>query len=81
MTDDTQQIGKRPLAESQVGGVSIRGWIVVMVMGTLCLRELVTVWFAMRGMMIAKVEEPFYSVIMVLVGYYFGQKTQQTQTK
>ncbi len=76
MVEDTQQI-RKSLIESQIGGVSIRGWIVVMVMGTMCLRELCVVVMAIRlGLPIDQVKEPMYGVVMGLIGFYFGQKTQ-----
>ena len=82
MTEDTQQISKPPLIESQIGGVSIRGWIVVMVMGTMCIREIAVVVFSiLNATPIEQVKEPFYGVVMGLIGFYFGQKTTPHQTK
>ena len=62
--------------ESKLWGVSIRGWIVCMVMGTACFREIVIVIHAMvQNQPIEQVKEPFYGVVMGLIGFYFGQKT------
>lgn len=83
MTEDTQQIGKpnAPIVESHIGGVSVRGWIVVMAISTICAHELsILGWAFFTKSAVPKVEEPFYSLLMLVVGYYFGQKTQP-QTK
>ena len=82
MTEDTQQISKPPLIESQICGVSIRGWIVVMVMGTMCVREIsIVVYAILNATPIEQVKEPFYGVVMGLIGFYFGQKTTPNQSK
>jgi len=54
--------------ESQLMSVSIRGWITVIVVSTIC------------GMEIFKigVSEPLYSMSLIIVGFYFGQKAKPT---
>lgn len=82
MTEDTQQITKPNSVESHIGGVSVRGWIVVMVMGTMCIREIAVVVSALyEHTPVEQVKEPFYGVVMGLIGFYFGQKTTPTPTK
>ena len=84
MIEDTEHLQKPPekkmMGESHIGGVSIRGWIVVMVMATLCVREISIVATAILAKTpIEQIKEPFYGVVMGLIGFYFGQKTP-TQT-
>lgn len=82
MADDTQQFVAGPKSESQIGGVSVRGWIVSMVMGTMCLRELATVAAAIyEHVPVDQVKEPFYGVVLLVIGFYFGQKTPTTNGK
>lgn len=70
-TTDDPAGGAKPLAEalkdaeqSSLGNVSIRGWIAISLTATTC------------GMSIAgmTVEEPLYSLVLLAIGFYFGQK-------
>jgi hypothetical protein len=71
MPDETQ-FTKPPVddstksAESQLMSVSMRGWITVIVVCTIC------------GMEIFKIgiSEPLYSMSLIIVGFYFGQKAK-----
>lgn len=78
MEEETQIVtraenDKRKARESHILSVSIRGIIVLMLVGTVCY----------MGLKALKVEEPLYSLVFLAVGYYFGQshrdkpKTQQ----
>lgn len=83
MTDDTQQITRTTTqasgGESYFKGVSTRGWIVICVVLTACAHELSIIAFCLfTGTQIPKTEEPFYSLLVLVVGYYFGQKNQGT---
>jgi len=51
--------------ESNVLGVSIRGWLAVVTVLTLCI-------MAYLG---KKVDEPFYTIVISIVSFYFGQKS------
>lgn len=53
--------------DSKILGVSVRAWIAVLVVGTVC------------GMQACglKVDEPLYSLVLLTTGFYFGQKTPQ----
>ena len=53
--------------ESRILGVSLRGWLSVMIIGTAC---------AMTILM-REIKEPLYSLVMFVAGIYFGQKTQK----
>lgn len=51
--------------ESKIFGVSIRGFIVTVLVFTVCAMSLMTM----------KIDEPLYSAFMLALGFYFGQKT------
>lgn len=52
-------------SESQFMSVSIRGWIVLIVVLTACAMSICRI----------KIDEPLYTMVTVVVGFYFGQKT------
>lgn len=56
--------------DSRFGGVSVRAWIAVVLVMTVCL-------MSASGI---DVKEPLYTLATVGVGYYFGQKTQSKPT-
>ena len=51
--------------ESKIFGVSVRGWLAIATVLTLC------------GMAVfqIKVDEPFYTIVISIVSFYFGQKS------
>lgn len=51
-------------AESAILGVSVRSWIALLLVYTVCL-------MAAHG---AKIEEPLYSALLVVLGFLYGQK-------
>jgi len=53
-----------PKSESQVMGVSVRGWIAVVIILTVCA----------MSVMRMDVAEPLYGLAMAAMGWYFGQK-------
>ena len=55
--------------ESNLFGVSVRGWITVTMVGTVCA----------MAFLAKDVKEPLYSLVLLAVGYYFGQKTPGKQ--
>ena len=55
--------------ESQVFGISVRGWITVIMVSTVC---------AMAIMKI-NVTEPLYSLVTMAVGFFLGQKTNKIE--
>jgi hydrogenase/urease accessory protein HupE len=69
---------KPPLpVESELFQVSIRAWLVTLFAITLCAREVAIVaQFVVMGMPIAAAQEPFYSIVVFVTGFYFGQKKQ-----
>lgn len=61
---------EKPLKDqSTIYGVSIRGWIAIVVVFTVCL---------MSGMKI-KIEEPLYTLAGLIIGFYFGQNPKKNQ--
>lgn len=59
---------KTKTTESQLMSVSVRGWLVIMVIFTICLMALLKLG----------VSEPLYSMSLLMVGFYFGQNKQTT---
>ena len=55
--------------DSKLLGVSVRAWIAIMTIATVC---------AMQAAGL-KVEEPLYSLVLMVAGFYLGQKTHQPQ--
>jgi len=62
-----------PNADSRMFGMSVRGCMALMVVGTLCLHQAAT-WIsaAMHGVGIPAIDEPFYGVCYGVIGYYLG---------
>ena len=52
--------------ESQLVGISIRGWLATLVTITVCIMSYLQI----------KIEEPFYGISLWVLGFYFGQKTK-----
>jgi hypothetical protein len=53
--------------DSRLFGISLRGWLTLMVVGTICGLAVVQI----------EVKEPLYSIGALTVGFYFGQKTKK----
>lgn len=49
--------------ESKFLGISIRGWLAIITVLTLCVMSFLG----------KKVEEPFYTIVISIVSFYFGQ--------
>lgn len=66
--------------DSSVFGVSVRGWIVITLVGTLCLMQLLNMIlsYLVSGDIILEIKEPFYSAVTISIGYYFGQNTKKS---
>lgn len=61
--------------ESSIFGVSIRAILVFMLTLTVCaLTSYIVIHFKITD----KIPEPLYSAFMLALGFFFGQKTQQT---
>ena len=57
-------------------GVSMRAWLALVIVFTVCAHSLTeTICNALRGEA-SMIEEPMYSMAVMTLGFYFGQKTQ-----
>lgn len=54
---------ERAMGESVAFGISVRGWIVMTLIGTVCY----------MGVKQIDVKEPLYSLALIGSGYYFGR--------
>ena len=70
MNEETQRFSKNPDAgDSRPFGISMRGWLAVLLVVTIC-------GMSAFGM---PVLEPLYSMGFMALGFYFGQKVNQTK--
>jgi hypothetical protein len=64
-----------PDIESKVGGVSIRGWIVSVLVLTICAQSLAfCILSYMKSGEVPGPVEPLYSLSVAAVSYYFGKQ-------
>ena len=70
MTDETTLISKEP--ESRVMGVSVRGWIALLLTATVCAMNLIPQ--IREAAQAVEIKEPLYSGWLLALGFYFGQK-------
>ncbi len=63
---ETLQTSELPVCDSNIKGVSVRGILAALLTSTLCAMTLLQF----------DVKEPFYSVSVFSIGFYFGQKKQ-----
>jgi hypothetical protein len=63
MTDETQILTKAKRDHSHIFCVSVRGWIALMVIGTVCFMSLEKI----------KIEEPMYTLVGMVAGFYLAQ--------
>lgn len=59
---------------STLFGVSIRGWIAVVIVVTVCVISAASAWASIRAGAEVIVGEPLYSMAAMSLGFYFGQK-------
>lgn len=57
----------KPTDHSRIWGVSLRGWVTLIIVYTVCLMSL----FQMD------VKEPLYTLAGMVIGYYFAQEKKQ----
>lgn len=73
MNDETQ-ITEKPDKENQsssVAGISLRGWIALIVVLTVCAMSLLQY----------DIKEPLYTLAGMIVGYYYAQAKSQKPTQ
>lgn len=51
--------------DSNIGGVSVRAWVTVLIVLTVCIMSFTK----------SSVEEPLYTLATIVVGFYFGRST------
>jgi len=61
---DESIVSKESNGESKVFGVSVRGWLAIILVVTTCAMSFVG----------RQVIEPLYSMVLLSIGYYYGQK-------
>jgi hypothetical protein len=66
MTDSTEQFVKvtAKASESHFFNVSMRAWLALIIVLAAC-------WMSLTGL---KVEEPLYTMVISVLGLYFGQR-------
>ena len=62
MVED-QKLKYDPNDESRIGSVSVRGWLAIMVVWTVCLMSATEI----------TVSEPIYTLVGLIVGFYYGK--------
>lgn len=75
-----------PVEDSRFFGTSIRGWLVTILVITVCFSHVLVVIGALYDALISKnydrigalttIGEPLYSMSVAALGFYFGQKTK-----
>jgi hypothetical protein len=68
-TEFTKRNEADSTGESKAFGVSMRGWLAFILVFTVCL-------LATQRIL---VEEPMYTIVVMAVSFYFGQKTNQAK--
>lgn len=69
MEDETQifEKAKPPVEESRIMNVSMRGWIALIVVLTVCAMSVMNL----------EIREPLYTLAGMVVGFYFAQQKQK----
>ena len=65
-------------SSSTAFGISIRGWLATMVLGTVCAMSIAQAAVAILKQENFMIEEPLYSLAVATLGFYFGQKTNKS---
>lgn len=70
-----ESISTSPDKSSTIAGVSVRGWIVVIIVLSVCGNWIANTLMVSLGYTSANmtVPEPIYSVFIAVISYYFGQ--------
>ena len=80
-TDTTQFLKLDDSKGNTIIGVGVRAWITLLLVFSVCVFQGLILW-SVRNDPDAdfRVAEPLYSLVLIAVGYYFGQKNPQTKT-
>jgi len=69
--------------DSQIMGVSVRAWLVLILVGTVCGLAVsyavtdIVLSVALKTLPTFEVKEPLYSIVIAAVAYYFGQSQRK----
>jgi len=66
---------------SNLFGVSMRAWLASIIVGTVCVQSLGVAASNLLHNESVMVEEPLYSMAMMALGFYFGQKTTNKEER
>lgn len=66
MSNENQPQETKSSTESELLGVSVRAWTLLILVTTVCTMSVIG----------TEVKEPLYTLVGLAVGFYFGQKTQ-----
>lgn len=61
-------------SSSTIFGVSVRAWLAVIIIGSVCAISIVFAVADVRAAKELKIAEPLYSMATMALGFYFGQK-------
>jgi hypothetical protein len=64
-----------PVDNSNVFGVSMRAWVALLIIGTVCIISAATAYTQYRDGKEVSIEDPLYGMGLVALGYLFGQKS------
>lgn len=62
--------------ESVLGSISVRAWLALIIVLTVCTMSMIGAIAVMRRGEEITISEPLYSMAMLALGFYFGQKTK-----
>lgn len=73
MNDTSTNLAERD--SSSIFGVSVRGWIVLIIISTVCIMNITNLVLVCLGLtsMTLQISEPLYSGFNVGIGFYLGQ--------
>jgi hypothetical protein len=69
-------------SDSTICGVSVRAWLVLILVGTVCVMALggQIMGYLVTGEIVLDVKEPLYSLAIAAASYYFGQTQKKPTT-
>lgn len=62
--------------ESSVAGVSIRGWLAFLIVGTICALELATCYACLKKGIEYVPNNQLYGIAIMIVTFYYAKKTE-----
>lgn len=83
--ENTERLSRKAdeesIGHSHFMRVSIRGWLAIILVGTVCLHSVAAIALALMTKQpeLLKVTEPLYTMGGMALAYYFGQQNKQKQ--